>query len=152
MKLIKESINDIKNKLDIYKTELIRLEKEKRREESIDPFSIKTNDFSKIVVSGGKRSDMLIKDEKYIAELNKKIEILKNEIKDLESILKMYIDRLSQMDGIEYILYSNILKGYNITNAVEKTVEQYNDDKVEREWISVPTVWRKYKKIKENLI
>ena len=124
MKLISETLNDIECKLEIYYAERTRLIKEKNREQKVDPYKLSAIDYSKAVIDSYKKYDIKIRDDDYIKKINEKLEKLEREIVTLEDTKEKYINTLYKLDGIEYRLYTNILKGYNPTNAIEKVGEE----------------------------
>lgn len=124
MELISDSLKDIECKLEIYYSERNRLIKEKNKEINIDPYRFSAIDYSKPIVDSYKKYDMKIRDDEYIKELDDKLESINKEISHLEDLKKTYLDNLSKMDGIEYRLYSYILKGLNPTKAISKVAEE----------------------------
>ena len=124
MELIYESINDIECKLSIYYLERERLFKEKKRENSVNPYKLSAIDYSKFVVDCYKKSEIQTKDSDYIKAIDARLSKINEEIASLESIKKKYIENLSKMDGIEYRLYAYILKGICPTKAINMVAEE----------------------------
>ena len=124
MELISETLKDIECKLEIYYLERNRLTKERNKEVNIDPYRFSAIDYSKPIVDTYKKYDMKVRDDKYIKELDEKLEKINAEIIELENIQKTYLNNLSKMDGIEYRLYSYILQGFNASRAIDKVIEE----------------------------
>lgn len=86
-----------------------------------------------------------------IKGLEQKIEFLKNEKsilldyeKELKNILIKIESGLKELTGIESELYYEIVvKGLNVTKAVEKVAFKYDMD--------ISSIWKYYKNIKENI-
>ena len=55
---------------------------------------------------------------------NIRLDEINKEISTLEATKRQYMDILSQMDGIEYRLYSYLLRGFNVTKAIDKVAEE----------------------------
>lgn len=128
MKLICESIKDIDSKIEIFCSEKNRLIREKNKELSIDPFRISSIDLTKPIVDSYRKYESKVIDEKYVSELQERIDGLDKEISFLTKTRRSYLVTLSKMIGIEYRLYSYLLQGYNPTKAIQKVAEE-NDIK-----------------------
>lgn len=87
---------------------------------------------------------------KKINELKTEIDFHKNMIEAKEKELNAYYNKLHSSNGFEYILYKNLLDGNNPSRAIEKSIEEYNQDKEEKDWISTRTAWRRYSELKNN--
>ena len=107
-----------------------------------------------IVITGGTHNNDKMAD--YVHELYdvdkgtgyslaEEIEIQQKVVDKLKECLTNMQDALSKMQGIEYTLfYAIVVKGINITKAVEKTAEEYDKD--------VQTIWKyHYPKIKNYI-
>ena len=87
---------------------------------------------------------------KKIDELKSEIEFYKNMIEAKEKELNAYYNKLQNSNGFEYILCKNLLDGNNPSRAVEKSIEEYNQNREEKDWISTRTAWRRYSELKKD--
>lgn len=86
---------------------------------------------------------------KKINELKSDIKFHRDMIEAKERELYAYYNKLESSNGFEYILYKNLLDGNNPSRAIEKSIEEYNQDKDEKDWISTRTAWRRYSELKK---
>ena len=84
-----------------------------------------------------------------IEEVKSDIVLLKKLLESKESELQAYYDKINSSKGFESILYKYLSNGINPSRAIEKSVEEYNSSREERDWISIRTAWRKYSQLKK---
>lgn len=87
---------------------------------------------------------------KKINELKSEIDFHKDMIEAKEKELNAYYNKLQNSNGFEYILYKNLLDGNNPSRAIEKSIDEYNRDRGEKDWISTRTAWRRYSELKNT--
>ena len=85
-----------------------------------------------------------------IEELKSDIILLKKLLESKEKELQAYYDKINSSTGFDNILYRNLYNGLNPSRAIEKSVEEYNSSKEEKDWISIRTAWRRYSELKKK--
>ena len=142
--------NNTKHELEIAKERLEMLLDKKEQLHS--KYFKMTSSVSEARGAGGFKDIMALYMAEYLKpdkdtgkSLDEEITESQREVKYLEEHLNRMTGNLLKMNGIEYELYSLIVvKGKNITKAVEKTAEIYQDV------ASIRTIWSIYnKKIKK---
>lgn len=147
-----KTYTDTKCELEMAKTRLNLLMD--RKEKLYWKYFPITSKSKEIIVNGGERNSDKMAD--YLHELHEvdigigkslaeEISYQQENIKKIEDHIKDMDTTLSKLSGIEHALYYEIIvKGINITKAVDNAAKEYDKD--------TQTIWKNhYKKIKKDV-